>query len=138
MKFREFLKNTLGKFIHNVDWINTPTSTYVRYILAIIAAINAILNAFNMNPIVVNQDKLYNVISAILFVVILFVNTYEDNPTSPEAIESNKYLMLLLAAKENGEKVERPQRFVELEKEFENDDDIQHAEEHAEYHRDEG
>ena len=46
MKFREFLKNTLGKFIHNVDWINTPTSTYVRYILAIVAAINAILNAF--------------------------------------------------------------------------------------------
>lgn len=98
---RKFLHNTLGRFIKNVDWLNTPPSTYVRYILAILAAVNTILNALHCNPIVVNESELYDLISAILMIIILFVNTYMDNPTSPEAIKSNKYLNQLLADKKN-------------------------------------
>ena len=62
---------------------------------------NTILNALHCNPIVVNESELYDLISAILMIIILFVNTYMDNPTSPEAIKSNKYLNQLLADKKN-------------------------------------
>lgn len=95
MTIRTFLNNTLGKLTNRVDWLNVPVGTYVRYILAILAAVNTLLNVFGLNPINVDENQLYDVISAILFIVILFVNTYKDNPTSPEAIESNKYLMQL-------------------------------------------
>lgn len=107
MKIRTFLQNTLGKVFKNVDWLNTPPTVYVRYILAIVAAVNALLNAFGVNPIVVDENQLYEVISAILFIAILFVNTYMDNPTSPEAIESNKFMYQLKAeskAKKEAEK----------------------------------
>ena len=97
MKIRTLLQNTLGKVFKNVDWINTPAVVYVRYILAIIAAVNTLLNAFGINPIVIDENQLYDVISAILFIAILFVNTYMDNPTSPEAIESNKFMYQLKA-----------------------------------------
>lgn len=102
MKIREFLNNTLGKLTDRIDWLNIPAGTYVRYILAILAAVNALLNVFGMNPINVDESELYDVISAILFIVILFVNTYKDNPTSPEAIESNKYFKQLKADKKSG------------------------------------
>lgn len=107
MKIRTFLQNTLGKVFKNVDWLNTPAVVYVRYILAIVAAVNALLNAFGVHPIVVDENQLYEVISAILFIGILFVNTYMDNPTSPEAIESNKFMYQLKAetkAKKEAEK----------------------------------
>ena len=108
---REFLKNTLGKVVKNVDWLNTPVSVYVRYILAILAAVNTILNIFNISPINIDKTELYDVLSAIFFLVILFTNTYKDNPTSPEAIESNKYMKMLKAnaeARRNGKNVEDP------------------------------
>ncbi len=94
---RQILNNTLGKFIKNVDWLNVPVDTYFRYILAIVAAVNTLLNVFGLNPININESQLYDSISAILFIVILFVNTYKDNPTSPEAIESNKFMKQLKA-----------------------------------------
>lgn len=102
MKIREFLNNTLGKLTDRIDWLNIPAGTYVRYILAILAAVNALLNVFGINPINVDENELYDVISAILFIVILFVNTYKDNPTSPEAIESNKYFKQLRADRKLG------------------------------------
>lgn len=113
---KKFLNNTLGKVFKNVAWLEIPASVYVRYLLAFIAAINAILNAFNINPINLDETKLYDVISAILFIVILFVNTYKDNPVSPEAIESNKYFQALKAKKkkmlENGVLMENTNTFT--------------------------
>ena len=97
MKFNEILNKVFGKVFKNVDWLNVSPAVYVRYILAIIAAINSLLNVFGVNPINVDQSQLYDVISAILFIAILFINTYKDNPTSAEAIESNKYLQMLKA-----------------------------------------
>jgi SPP1 family holin len=97
MKVRTFLANTLGKLTDRVDWLNVPTGTYVRYILAILAAVNTLLNVFGLNPINADESQLYDSISAILFIAILFVNTYKDNPTSPEAIESNKFMKMLKA-----------------------------------------
>lgn len=99
---RDFLQNTLGKVFKGVDWANVPTGTYVRYILAFIAALNAILTALGINPIDVDESQLYDVVSAILFIVLLFYNTYMDSPTSKEAIESNKYMKQLKEATKTG------------------------------------
>lgn len=98
---RQFLNDTIGKFTNRVDWLNVPVWTYVRYILAIVAAVNTLLNVFGINPININETQLYDVVSAILFIVILFVNTYKDNPTSPEAIESNKFMKQLKSEHKN-------------------------------------
>ena len=95
MAFKNVMNKLFGKVFKNTDWLNISPAVYCRYILAIIAAINTLLNVFNINPINVNNDQLYEVVSAILFIVILFVNTYEDNPTSSNAIESNKYFQML-------------------------------------------
>lgn len=108
---RKFLQDTLGKIFTKVDWLNTPVSVYVRYILAIVAAVNTILNIFDISPIVIDKTELYDVLSAIFFLVILFTNTYKDNPTSSEAIESNKYMKMLKAnaeARRRGEIVDAP------------------------------
>lgn len=94
---RELLNNTLGRLTDRVDWLNVPVGTYVRYILAIVAAVNTLLNVFGINPVNIDANQLYDVVSAILFIIILFVNTYKDNPTSPEAIESNKFMKQLKA-----------------------------------------
>ena len=102
MQIREFLNDTLGKLTDRIDWLNIPAGTYVRYILAILAAVNTLLNVFGVNPINVDENQLYDVVSAILFIAILFVNTYKDNPTSPEAIASNKYLKQLKGEKKTG------------------------------------
>lgn len=92
---KKFLNDTLGKVITGVDWLNVPAGTYVRYILAIVAALNTLLNVFGCNPINVNGEQLYDVVSSVMFIAILFVNTYYDNPTSKEGIASNKYFKML-------------------------------------------
>lgn len=94
---RQILNDTIGKLTDRVDWLNVPVGTYVRYILAIVAAVNTLLNVFGINPINIDEAQMYDVISAILFIMILFINTYKDNPTSPEAIESNKFMKQLKA-----------------------------------------
>lgn len=93
---RTILDKIFGSFTTGkIDWMNISTATYVRYILTILASVNTILVAFNLAPIPVNDTKIYDVVSAVLFIVILLVNTYKDNPTSPEAIESNKFMKQL-------------------------------------------
>jgi SPP1 family holin len=91
-----------------IDWLNIPTAVYVRYILTILAAINTLIAVFGLAPINVDQSKLYDVISSVLFIVILLVNTYKDNPVSPEAIKSNKYMKELKAERGNNQSVDNP------------------------------
>ena len=93
---KDEVENSMN-FLKRVDWLNVPTGTYVRYLLAILAAVNVILNAFGLKAIILDDSKVYDVVSAVIFILILFVNTYKDNPTSPEAIESNKFMKRLKA-----------------------------------------
>lgn len=88
-------KKSLLPILGNVDWANVSPSTYVRYILMIVAAVNLILNFFGVNPIPVDEDRLLEFISTALPVVMLVINTYFDNPTSPEAIKSHAYMVRL-------------------------------------------
>ena len=69
-----------------VDWKNVSISTYVRYILAFLTTINNVVIALGLNPIKFSEDKIYVVASVLINVVVLFVNTYKDNPTSKEGV----------------------------------------------------
>lgn len=88
-------KKSIIPILGNVDWANVKPSTYVRYILMIVAVINLILNFFGINPILVNEDQLSEFVSTALPVVMLVINTYFDNPTSAEAIKSHEYMLEL-------------------------------------------
>jgi len=88
-------KNFISEFLGKVDWKNVKPSTCVRYILMIVAALNLILNYLGLNPINVNESQLTEFISTALPVVMLVINTYFDNPTSSEAIQSHQYMVEL-------------------------------------------
>lgn len=79
-------------FFKKINWKDIPVSTYVRYILMIIAIVNMILTRLGLNPINVREDELYQVVSDILTVVVFIVNTWYNNSVTPEAIEADKYM----------------------------------------------
>lgn len=88
-------KNFISAFLGKVDWKNVKPSTYVRYILMIVAALNLVLNYLGLNPINIDENQLLEFISTALPVVMLLINTYFDNPTSAEAIQSHEYMVEL-------------------------------------------
>lgn len=88
-------KKSIHSLLGKVDWKNVKPSTYVRYILMIVSVVNLILNYFGVNPILVNEDQLSEFISTALPVIMLVINTYFDNPTSAEAIQSHAYMVEL-------------------------------------------
>lgn len=100
-KIKTFIEKYILTTIKNIDWANISAATYVRYILMIIAALNSILNMFGCNPINVDENQLYDVISNILTVVILFVNTYKNNSITGPAIEGDKVMKQLKADAKN-------------------------------------
>lgn len=102
-KIKNFFTEKILPFFKRVDWKNINTGTAVRYIIAIIATLNSILNVFGVNPINVNESVLYDSVSIILNVIILVVNTYKDNPTSKESIIANNVMKALKAASETKE-----------------------------------
>ena len=84
MKVANFFNKLFGSIAPNIDWKNIPTATYVRYILMIIATVNNIAIALGLSPINVSEDTVTFVVSIVLNIVIMVVNTYKDNPTSKE------------------------------------------------------
>lgn len=89
------MKNKIIAILNKVDWANVKPGTYVRYILMIVSVVNLVLNFFGCNPLTVDENKLTEFISTILPVIVLIVNTYKDNPTSAEAIQSHEYMVAL-------------------------------------------
>lgn len=81
----KFFKSILKAF-SEVDWSNVPKATYVRYILAIITIVNNVLVACGLHPVDVSENTVYMVVTVLLNVVVVLVNTYKDNPTSKEGI----------------------------------------------------
>lgn len=99
-KLKEFFTEKVFPIFLNIDWKNVNPSTYVRYILAVLASVNTCLNVFNINPINVNESVLYDIVSILVNIIILFVNTYKDNPTSAESVVTNKLMKALKSASE--------------------------------------
>lgn len=87
-KIVEAIKNLLAR----VDWANISISTYVRYALTILGALNFILDIIGCNPIPINESQVGEIVEKVYYIVVILMNTYKDNPTSPEAIEANKYM----------------------------------------------
>ena len=90
------IKNFLNKYVigivKNIDWVNIKAGTYVRWILAFVACINSILNMLGLNVLDVDENQLYVVISNILTVAIMLVNTYKNNSTSSIAIKYDEQM----------------------------------------------
>ena len=88
----------MSKFIKiftNIDWNEVEAGTIVRYICSVLVAINQLLTVFEKNPIPYSETAIYTVVSAILSIIVLIVNTYKNNPTSKEAIAANKAMKAL-------------------------------------------
>lgn len=88
----------MKKFIRiftNIDWSSISTGTYVRYILMILTIANTILTRLGITPIPVEEEQIYQIVSDIITIVVLIVNTYKNNSTSPEAIKADAYLQNL-------------------------------------------
>lgn len=88
----------MKKFIRiftNIDWSSISIGTYVRYILMALTIINTILTRFGITPLPVEEDQVYQVVSDVITIIILIVNTYKNNSTSPEAIKADAYLQNL-------------------------------------------
>lgn len=95
----------MSKFIKiftNIDWNEVEAGTIVRYICSILVAINQLLTVFEKNPIPYSETAIYTVVSAILSIIVLIVNTYKNNPTSKEAIVTNKAMKALKNSSEEG------------------------------------
>ena len=81
----------LFAIIHRINWTQIPPATYVRYILMIIAVLNVILTRLGWNPIDVSENELYQLVSDVLGVVILVVNTWFNNSVTQEALDADTY-----------------------------------------------
>jgi SPP1 family holin len=100
------LKIGFNKFINifkQIKWLDIPATTYVRWVLAFIVCLNTVLNHLGINPISISENTLYQIISAILSVCVLIVNTYKNNSTSKEALLSDKIMHALKDANTNDE-----------------------------------
>lgn len=97
------IKNAGRKFvlcIKSIDWLHIPAQVYVRWILAVILSINSILTFLDVNPIAYSETQIYEVVTVILNVIILFVNTYKNNSTSKEALVSDMIMRSLKSSAE--------------------------------------
>ena len=91
----------------NIDWANVSISTYVRWILAILTMINNVLIACGIQPFEIKEDMVYALVSAIMNIIVIILNTYKDNPTSKEAIVANALMKSLKSLDDGAEKDDR-------------------------------
>lgn len=91
-KIKEIFETTIKPVLCKVDWLNVEPATYVRWILAFIACLNSFLNMIGQNPLNVDENQLYTVVSNVLTIAIMLVNTYKNNSTSSIAIEHDKQM----------------------------------------------
>ncbi len=123
----------MKKFINaftKIDWENVQPGTIVRYVLSVVIALNFVLGLFNVTPINYDENKVYAVVSGILSVVVLFVNTYKNNSTSPEAILADEIMHQL---KEKGLTEEPKESSILLtEEDFPNEESEEEVEEEDE------
>ena len=97
-KVTNYIKNTILPIFTQIQWLEIPASTYVRWIMVILVSVNSILTILECNPIPYSENGIYEVVSYILNIAILIVNTYKNNSTSKEALITDKIMRALKAA----------------------------------------
>ena len=100
---KNYIKNTIIPIFTKIQWLEIKPATYVRWILTILASLNTVLLAFDINPIPFSEDIIYTVVSVILNIIILVINTYKNNSTSKEALFADKIIKALKLASESEE-----------------------------------
>ena len=84
-KVKKFFQS-IGKAFKEVDWENVPKGTVVRYIMAVIAIINAVLGSVGVGGLNISENTVYMVVTLVFSIAVIIMNTYKDNPTSKEGI----------------------------------------------------
>lgn len=103
VKIKTFFKDIVLPVFTNIAWTEIPVSTYVRWIIAIILSINTVLTTLGLNPIPYSETDIYEIVSVILNVIILIINTYKNNSTSKEALIADKIMKALKIASTSNE-----------------------------------
>lgn len=94
---------TIIEFFRRIQWDQVKPAVIVRYIVGIIAVINSGLVASGKSPINLGDDganTIYLIVSMIISLIVIIINTYQNNSTSKEAI----YADLILDTIESFEK----------------------------------
>ena len=84
-KVKKFFQS-IGKAFKEVDWENVPKGTVVRYIMAVIAIINAVLGSVGVGGLNISENTVYMIVTLVFSIAVIIMNTYKDNPTSKEGI----------------------------------------------------
>ena len=103
LKIKKYFSEIIIPKLTNIQWLEIPISTYVRWILAIILSLNTLLTYCNINPIPFSENSIYEVVSVILNILVLIINTYKNNSTSKEALITDQIMRALKAAKKSDE-----------------------------------
>lgn len=82
----------IGLFFKSIKWAEIPVATYVRYVLMILTVVNTVLNWLGINPIQVDEENLYRIISDVITTAVLIVNTWCNNSITEQAIETDKIM----------------------------------------------
>ena len=101
---KNYFKYELGPAVINIPWKKIPPSTYVGWVMAILLSLNSILMLFGVSPINYNEDSVAKFVTLIVNVLVLIVNTYNNNSTSREAVLGDKIVTALKLADESGKK----------------------------------
>lgn len=89
---------TIKEFFTRIQWNQVDPAVIVRYIIGILSVVNSGLIAAGKPPINLGDqtaNTIYTVVSIILSIVMIIVNTYQNNSTSKEAIYADLILNTL-------------------------------------------
>ena len=95
---KNYFKTKVIPIFTNIEWLEIPVSTYVRWILTFVLSINTLFTYLGWNPIPFSEHAIYELVSLILNIAVLIVNTYKNNSTSKEALIADKIMRALKAA----------------------------------------
>lgn len=81
-----------------MDKIKTTTESWVTAIIALLTAINQILALTGHNPFSgISSDELYNVVTAIVTVIVMGVSYWRDHPWTEASCEGTGLTRMLKA-----------------------------------------
>lgn len=102
-KVKSFFTEVVIPKVTNIQWLEIPVSVYVRWILAVVLSVNTVLTFFGINPIPFSETMVYEIVTIVLNIAVLVVNTYKNNSTSKEALLADQVMRALKAAKTTDE-----------------------------------
>lgn len=98
IKIKDYFKNIVIPMFSGIQWLEIPITTYVRWILTFVVSFNTVFTYLGFNPIPISETDVYMIVSVILNIIVLIINTYKNNSTSKEALIADKLLRALKAA----------------------------------------